>query len=330
MSEAVRWGVLGCARIATHRWILGLLQADNATLWAVASRDQVKADATRQQFGARIAYDNYDALLADPDVEAVYIPLPNHLHKAWAIAALRAGKHVLCEKPIALNAVEAREMQAAARDSGRYLLEAFMYRLGPLMQRAIEIVRSGRLGELRALHTSFTFLIADDPNNVRLKAGEGGGAMYDVGCYCLNALRMMAGREPLTAHAKLVWSERYGVDMGGAGVLDFGDGLLGTFNTGFNAGWNNYLRVAGAQGVLEAPLGFLGRGDQAELIVAMGDERERIIIPLVDAYKLEVEDLGAAIRGERRPRFADEPLDANMRALDACYASDHSGQTTAV
>jgi len=325
VKDKVRWGVIGCARIATTQVIPAMLQAEEAELKAIASRSLEKAEATAQQFSIERAYGSYEALLADPQIEAVYIPLPNHLHKSWSIKALRAGKHVLCEKPIALNAIEAREMQSVAQEASRLLLEAFMYRFSPIVQKILEIVRAGVLGEVRSMHASFRFLIPDDPKNVRLQAETGGGSLYDVGCYSINLLRMVAGREPLSASAKLSGTGKYGVDLGIVGLLDFGDSLLGTFDAGFDASGATYCRIIGTKGVLEAPVGFLGRGNESWLVLTLADRIERIVLPIIDPYMLEVQDMCEAIRGEHSPLFAWEPLDANMRVIDACYASDKSG-----
>jgi len=323
--EPVRWGVIGCARIATNRVLPAMANVPEARLHAVASRTLVKARETAKDFGAPVAYGSYDELLSDTEVEAIYNPLPNHLHKDWTIAALRAGKHVLCEKPIGLNTAEAREMQAVARETGRILLEAFMYRFSPIFQEALACLRRGEIGEVRELHSAFSFLIGDEPTNVRLRADAGGGALYDVGCYCINVLRMFAGREPTRAWATLSWSDRYGVDMGGMGMLDFGSGLRGTFSTGFMARGDTFCRAVGTEGSLVLPDGFLGRGQEARLLVMRGEQMTETIVPLRDAYELELEDMSLAIRGARKPMFEWEPLDANMRVLDACYRSDRSG-----
>jgi xylose dehydrogenase (NAD/NADP) len=324
--EPVRWGLMGTARIATVRVLPVLPQVPDATLLAVASRSMEKARRIADQFGAPRAYDSYEALLADPDIEVVYIPLPNHLHKEWAIKAVQAGKHVLCEKPIALNAAEAREMQAAARANGRLLLEAFMYRFGPLMQKALEIVRSGVLGDLRAIHTAFDYVIVENPANVRLHPEMGGGALYDIGAYCINVARMLAGREPVTAFAHLERSPKWGVDMSATGVLDFGDGLLGTFSASFDCRGSTFFRAVGTRGVLEAPEGFLGRGESARLMLTLEDRSHETVIPLVDAYALELQDMCDAVRGVRPAQFVDEPLDATIRVIDACFASERSGR----
>lgn len=349
MKRSIRWGVMGCAGIAIKQVMPAIIEADGAEVSAVASRSMVRAQMVAHQFGAKACYGSYEVMLADPVIDAVYIPLPNSLHKRWAIAALRAGKHVLCEKPLAMNASEAREMQAAAQESERFLLEAFMYRFSPLVQKALQIIRDGVLGELRVIHSAFNFLFTGDPDNIRLKPELGGGALLDVGSYCINAERMLAGREPRTAWARLNRSSEYHVDVGDIGVLDFGDQLQGTFFTGFNALWDSYFRVSGTLGILEAPAGFLGREKGAHLTLTLGRDPDEvaaeppppshvidrtriqhIAVEQLNPYALEIEDICAAIRGERQPQFGWEPLDANMRVIDACFASDKAGRAVDV
>lgn len=325
MSDKVRWGVIGCAGIATKRLLPAMRNVQEAVLYGIASRALAKAEDVARQFAAEVAYGSYEELLADPHVQVIYNPLPNHLHKRWTISALRAGKHVLCEKPIGLDAAEAREMQAVAQETGQLLLEAFMYRFSSVIQAAIARLQEGAIGEVRELHSAFSFLIDDDPTNIRLRADAGGGALYDVGCYCINVLRMLAGREPVRAWARLTWSDKYDVDVGGAGVLDFGDGLLGTFNTSFDARGETYCRAVGTRGVLELPDGFLGRGDTARLRLVVDGQVDEITVPLIDAYELEVRDMSRAIQGVSEPQFGGEALDATMRVIDACYAAHRSG-----
>ena len=226
MPRVVRWGVLGCASIAINRVIPGIAQAGLAALHAVGSRTLSRAQGVAQRFGAPKAYGSYEELLADPDIEAVYIPLPNGLHAEWSIRAMRAGKHVLCEKPISMNASEAREIQAVRDEMGRLCLEAFAYRFNPVVAKVFQIARSGVLGQLRSIHTCTTFRLDPlDPANVRLMADIGGGALYDVGCYAINAQRMIAGREPISAWAAMEWSPRFDVDLAGTAMLDFGRAL---------------------------------------------------------------------------------------------------------
>jgi predicted dehydrogenase len=302
-----------------------------AVLAAVASRTLEKAQATAAgvatRSGAPKAYGSYEELLADPDIEAVYIPLPNGLHAEWSIKALRAGKHVLCEKPLTLNAAEAREVQAVRDETGLFMLEAFAYRFNPVVAEAFRVARSGVLGSLRFMHTVSTFRMGTlDPDNVRLQADIGGGALYDMGCYALNAQRMLSGREPLTAWATMNWSERFDVDMAGTAMLDFGEGLLGTVQWGFNASYGGPFSVVGDEGRLTGTYGWNPPPDAPAMLLMTGDGTKEIRVERANDYMGEVEDLSLAIRGVRRPVYEWEPLDANMRVIDACYASFKSGR----
>jgi len=306
-------------------------QVKSSALVAVASRTLDKAQQFAEQFEVPAAYGSYDALLADPDVEVVYIPLPNHLHAEWSIQALRAGKHVLCEKPLAMDAAEARQVQAVRDATGLYCLEAFAYRFNPVVAKAIEIARSGVLGELRSIYTAMSFVMDPiDPANVRMQPEIGGGALYDVGCYAINASRMIAGREPLTAWATMEWSEQYGVDLAGTAVLDYGDGLRGTVHWGLNAADGAPLLAVGTEARLTAPHGWRPPPGEPALWLDVGDETTPIHVERIDDYVGEVQDLSLAIRGEQEPRYAWEPLDATMRVLDACFASDKSGRAEKV
>jgi predicted dehydrogenase len=331
MNEPVRWGVMGCARIAINRVIPAMGDAEQTRLLAIASRSLSVAQATAARFDVPKAYGSYDELLADPEIEAVYIPLPNGLHAEWSIRAMRAGKHVLCEKPIALNAAEARAIQAVRDETGRFCLEAFAYRFNPVVAEAIRRARSGVLGELRFIHVVTTFLMDTlDPDNVRLQADIGGGALYDIGCYAINAQRMLAGREPRTAWATMQWSERFDVDLAGAAVLDFGEGLLGTIQWGFTAPFGGPFSVLGTGGKLTGAYGWSPPpGAPAMLLTAEGMTRE-IHVEHANDYTGEVQDLSLALRGEHEPVYAWEPLEANMRVLDACYASHRSGSAESV
>ncbi len=326
MTKPVRWGVLGCAAIAINRVIPGMQMTDQAVLTAVASRTLDKAQGVAAQFGASRAYGSYEELLADPEIEAVYIPLPNGLHAEWSIQALRAGKHVLCEKPLTLNAAEAREIQAVRDETGLYCLEAFAYRFNPVVAEAFRIAHSGVLGELRFMHIATTFTLDPlDPANVRLQADIGGGALYDVGCYAINAQRMLAGREPLTAWTNMTWSERFDVDMAGTAILDFGQGLLGTVQWGFNASYSGPFSVVGDKGRLAGTYGWNPPPDGPAMLLMTAEGTQGIHVEHANDYMGEVQDLSLAIRGVRPPVYEWEPLEANMRVLDACYASFRSG-----
>ncbi|NLG28669.1 MAG: Gfo/Idh/MocA family oxidoreductase [Chloroflexi bacterium] len=324
MTDKVRWGVLGVARVARNWMLPAFLMSQQAEVVAVASRQLDRARLCATAHGIARAYGSYDALLSDPDVEAVYIPLPNHLHKEWALAALCAGKHVLCEKPIALAAADAVEIAHAARSAERLVAEAFMYRYSPLMRAVRDIVNSGRLGDLRLMHTSFAFQVPDDPTNVHLQAAAGGGCLYDIGCYAVHAQRLVSGREPRQAWATLSRSPKHAVDMSCAGTLDYG-GLYGTFEVSYGAFRTNTLRLVGTEGVLQTPDGFTPRNEPALLLVQSGRLTERLVTPAANPYLLQIEDFSETVRGRHALDGAQEALDANTRVLDACLASAGSG-----
>jgi len=332
MVDKVRWGVMGCASIADWGVLPGLRMCDLATLTAVASRSLPKAEAFGAKQGAQKAYGSYEELLADPENEVVYIPLPNGIHAEWSIKAMQAGKDVLCEKPIAMNAAEARQIEAVRQETGRLCIEAFAYRFNPVVAKAIEVAGSGVLGDLRFITTSTSFFMAEpDASNVRLMAGFGGGALYDVGCYAINAQRMLAGREPLTAWADMTWSDEFDVDVNGTAMLDFGDGLRGTFSWGFETSYGSPPSVSGTEGALVMPFGWGSPDDRPQLLLHTGDKVEEIHVDMVLDYYGEVQDMSEALRGmANRPRYVDEPLESNMRVIDACYKSFASGKPETV
>ena len=200
-DRIVRFGVLGAANIG-RKVIPGIGASATCNVDAVASRDLAKAEAYAAELSIPRAYGTYEGLLADPEIDAVYIPLPNHMHAEWSIAAVRAGKHVLCEKPLAMNAVEAESIMRAASEADRYVVEAFMYRLHPSWVRVKELVDSGRIGELSNVQSFFSYF-NDDPDNIRNQVEAGGGALYDIGCYCINLSRFLFGSEPVVESAMI-------------------------------------------------------------------------------------------------------------------------------
>ncbi len=290
-----------------------------------------KAEQAAGRLGIEKAYGTYEALLNDPEVEAVYIPLPNGLHAAWSIKALRAGKHVLCEKPITVNAAEAREIERVRQETGSYCLEAYASRFNPVQARAVEIAHSGVLGELRFMHTVSSFLMeTQDPADVRLQANIGGGALYDMGCYALDAQRLIAGRPPRHAWAAMQWSERFDVDIAGAAMLDYGDGLMGTVQWGFNVPWGGPFSVIGEAGRLTGPYGWGAPPSEPAMLLQVGGETEPIaVVEHVNGYTAEVQDLSEAIRGSItafRRRVAGRYHADNRRLL----ASQRCRQAVAV
>lgn len=317
MSTPVNWGILGYARIARMQAIPAILAAGNSRVHAIASRDAGKlAEACAQVPGA-IGYASYADVLNDPAVQAVYIPLPNSLHRQWAIAALDAGKHVLCEKPLALNAAEAREMLAAARSNERLLMEAFMYRYTDRTTQLRTVLESGVLGKIRHVNASFRFLL-DRAGTIKMQPELGGGALYDVGVYPLNLLGLIAGDAlPVAVHAEGEFDN--GVDVNVSVLLRYESGLLATLHCGFNAFGQMGAEIVGTQGRLLVPDPFLGDAGELTLVTAQGTRS----IPVVatDRYASQVRDFAAAILQNRPPLLSLDESIRNLEVLDMIRAS---------
>lgn len=252
--DRIRWGVLSTARIATGKVIPGFRRAERAEVVAIASRDAATAAAVAGAMGIPRAHGSYRALLDDPDVEAVYIPLPNHLHAEWAIAALEAGKHVLCEKPLALTVADAERMASAAASAGRLLVEAFMYRHHPSWALVRRLVAEGRIGRLTAVDSWFSYHL-DDPADIRNILAVGGGGLWDIGCYCVNLSRMLFGAEPTALHAQVVRDEASGVDVLASGTLGFGTGLA-SFTCATRSEPDQRVHVYGTEGRISIAIPF--------------------------------------------------------------------------
>lgn len=312
MTKKVCWGVLGNAWIARDFMIPALEKSQICELAAVASRSKFPEDIAPNA----IHYDSYEALLADPTIEAVYVPTPNALHKKWTVAALEAGKHVLCEKPIACTAAEAEEMIAAAEKSGKLLMEAFMYRYGGKFRKMMEILRSGVLGKIKAVQGSHGYTL-DWASPAREDPKLGGGSMYDVGCYvvdCMNAVAKQQGGKLVDAKAFTMGSP---VDYHAAAALSYDCGILGVLESWFDAAQEQRVLIAGEKGTLCIPMIFEGGGGQMYLTVA--GKTETITVPHADPYQLEAEAFSRAILGEENDLMPLEDTLANMQTLDKLY-----------
>ncbi|QWA11117.1 Gfo/Idh/MocA family oxidoreductase [Sodalis ligni] len=307
MSDIVNWGVLGYARIARLSVIPAIGRASNARLLGVASRNAGELPAKEWER----TYDSYDALLADDDIQAVYIPLPNSLHKDWVIKALKAGKHVLCEKPLGLTAAEAQEMQQAAQAQQRILMEAFMYRYTDRMQVVKEILDSGALGDLRHINASFRFLL-DRPNTIKAKPELGGGALYDVGCYPVNFVGMVTGRLPLRCKA-LVETEQ-GVDTNLSALLQYDDGLIANIHCGFNAFSRIYAEIIGTKGMLRIDNTFLD--DAGEVYLHQAGSVRAIPVAESDRYKAEITHFSDAVLDPSAPLLSLDESIMNLKVID--------------
>ena len=321
-GKTLRIGVIGTGGIARNRHIPGYQRLDDVEIVALCDIAPGLAAKVGAEIGVEKTFTDAREMFAKVEMDAVSVCTPNIAHKEMTLLALDAGCHVLCEKPIAMDAAQARQIQAVREETGRVTIEAFAYRFNPVIERVFQIARSGVLGKLCFIHSCVTFRLDPlDPANVRLMASIGGGALYDVGCYAINVQRMVAGREPVSAWATMNWSEPFDVDLSGSAMLDFGEGLRGTLTWGFETGHGEPLSISGTEGRLVAPLGWNPpKGRPALLLEADGGIQE-IEIAHVDDYMGEVQDLSEATRGLREPVYAWEPLDANMRVIDACYRS---------
>jgi D-xylose 1-dehydrogenase (NADP+, D-xylono-1,5-lactone-forming) len=309
----VRWGIVSTARI-NDKFLAGCAQSDAVSVIAVASRDLERARSYAHEHDIERAYGSYDDLLSDPEVEAVYISLPNSLHLELTELALRANKHVLCEKPLGTDPEAVNAVFDLAEDRGLVLMEAFMYRHNPQTLRLRELVGDGSIGRLRLIRGAFSF-VAADPGNVRLAAGLDGGALMDVGCYCISSARMLAG-EPVSVTAQQVLGGD-GVDVVFTGTMSFADEVLAHFDCGLALAPRDELEVVGDRGSLFLDDPWHGLTPVIEL--RRDGNVERIELPRVDSYMLEAENMAAAIRGTAEPLLGRGDALGQATAIRALY-----------
>jgi predicted dehydrogenase len=298
--EQLRWGILSTARIATTKVVPATRRAANSEVVAIGSRDRGRAEAAARQLGIPAAYGSYEAVLADDEVDAVYLPLPNHLHAEWAIAAARAGKHVLCEKPLAVTTADARAMVEAADAAGVRLMEAFMYRLHPMWDTVAELIASGRIGALQHVHSWFSYF-NDDPDDIRNQVAAGGGGLLDIGGYCVDATRLVVGREPDEVTGVVRRDPELGVDTRASATLRFGD-VTATFTCSTRAKKDQHLVIHGTTGRIAVAAPFNVAPDlPSEVQLVTGDdlpahtEPETFTFDPVDTYTLQAERFAAAV-----------------------------------
>ena len=330
MNEKIRWGILGTAGIAERALIPAIRQSRNGVLHGIASRDGAAARSWAGRFGFEKAYEGYEGLLEDPEVDAVYIPLPNNLHAEWSIRASGAGKHVLCEKPMAMNAGEVREMAAAAEEAGTRLEEPFMYKFHPQIVETLAVLAGGRLGPLRSVHSSFTFRLESDDGDYRWAPELGGGALYDVGCYAISASRLMFGEEPEAVCAGARFDSRRRVDVATHMSLEFPGGRFALCDCGFDSQFQSRLMVVGEKAALHLDWAFSAKNFDVKIHLIEGRDHRHILIPKANMYTLMVEDFGEAVLEDREVFIPPSDAVANMRVIDACFESVRSGRPAAV
>jgi len=333
MTAKIRWGVLGNATVARKCVIPAIQRSGNGRVHALATRRPADAALVASENKIDRIYDRYEALLEDPAVDAVYIPLPNHLHRPWTLKALSAGKHVLCEKPMACTAQEAREMAAAADTDHLLLMEAFMYRFHPRSREIKQLISEGRIGEPRLVRSAFCFHMAEEilasGDNVRLKAGMGGGALLDVGCYSVSVARWMMGAEPAQVQAQAIYHHT-GVDVHVVGTLQFPGGGLATLEASFVSALQQTFTVVGTAGAIDLPHdAFIPWQHDAQYFQRGRDQETgvRMVVPGADEYQLMVEHFSDAVLEKSKLDFMVEDSVANMRVLDALAQAALTGNT---
>ncbi len=299
--EKVKWGVLGTADIARGQTIPAMQQADNCTLYAIAGRSLEKARQFQETFGFAKTYGSYDELLGDPEVEAVYIPLPNDLHCEWAVRAMEAGKHVLCEKPLAVNRTQAERMFRAAEENGVHLMEAFAYLHSPIITAVKAELDAGAVGEIRYLESAFLTPRRPD-TDIRLRRETFGGAMYDLGCYALSMALWMMGRDPESVRAAAQFSEKH-IDLYTTALLVYDDGAIAKLDSGMllPGARLDRLHIYGTRGEIHSPVEFNQAGEIPYTVIRDGRwETKTVTAP--NNYRLEVEQLGRCVRSAETPR----------------------------
>jgi D-xylose 1-dehydrogenase (NADP+, D-xylono-1,5-lactone-forming) len=331
MTSPLTWGIIGPGRIS-RKFAAGLRESSEGRLLAVASRDAGRAEAAAAELGAARSYGSYQALLEDPEIQAVYVALPNALHAEWSIRAAEAGKHILCEKPLAISAAEAERMFDAARANRVWLMEAFMYRFHPRTLKLQELLRSGAIGEVRLVRIGFSISL-DRPGDARWSPELGGGALRDVGSYCVSLARLAAGTAPSVVYASAQWSDS-GVDTTLAGTLEYPGGAIAQIACSFRASFQQQAQFVGSDGVIELDQAFTMHPDQATQIrLWRGNhfaELERIDIPPINHYRLEAEGLAHLISAGHVDHGLPEvslveTLD-NLATIDALLQSSRIGQ----
>ena len=325
-NRILRWGLLSTAHI-NRSVIAPLRKSPRNQLVAVASRNQAKADEYAQAWKIPTAYGSYESMLADPEIDVIYNSLPNSLHAEWTIKASQAGKHILCEKPIAVTTAEVDAMADAAQKAGVYVTEAFMYRHHPQTIKAKELVDSGVIGKLRLIKGAFTFNIARE-DDIRLNRALVGGSIWDVGCYPISYTRYIAGSEPTEVFGWQVTSQS-GVDETFTGQLRFANQVVAQFDSGFRAPFRTHIEIVGSEATITIPRPFKPEV-RGRLLITRGDDVEEVFSDTADLYLGEVEDIADAILLGKAPRISLAHSKANVATILALLKSAQTGQTVSL
>ena len=315
----MRWGILSTANIGVKAVLPGILGSRNGRLAAIGSRDLNRAESVAEMVPGARAYGSYEALLDDPEVDAVYIPLPNALHAEWTIRAAEQGKHVLCEKPLGTTADEVRRMFDACRAHGVLLMEAFMYRFHPQIAYVLEQIAQGAIGEVRFVRSAFAFDIRNRPENIRLQAALAGGSLMDVGCYPLSFARIAFGGMLRSIAARVDVPEGGEVEQTVGAVLDFGEGRLGMIDSSFQLPWHQFAEVVGVNGRIVVPRPFTPGRSEAVVRIERGDETLERRFAALDQYQLEVEHFGDCIHNGSTPYLSEQDSIDQAESIEMLY-----------
>ncbi len=321
----VRWGVLSTANIGINKVIPGMQKSGHCEMVAIASRDQAKAEQAKKQLGLPKAFGSYEDLLADPHIDAIYNPLPNHLHVDWSIKAIEAGKHVLCEKPLGLDTADAKRLLDASKNYPELkVMEAFMYRFHPQWITAESMVRSGKIGSLKTIQTSFSYF-NDDPGNIRNMAEIGGGGLMDIGCYCISLSRFLFGKKPERVVGMIEYDQILKTDILSSGVMDFGEGTS-TFTCSTQLFYYQRVQIFGTEGRIEIEIPFNAPPDKETRLWLHTDEgTHEKTFPICDQYTLQGDAFARSVlENTVVPTPLSDAID-NMEVIDAVFKSAERG-----
>ena len=322
-ATPVRWGVLSVANIGVKRVIPAILASTNSLLVAVASRSPERAQELFTSLPDLRIYGDYESLVNDPEIEAIYNPLPNSLHAEWSIRAMEAGKHVLCEKPLAVTAKQGASMAEVARENGVLLMEAFMYRFHPQTVWALEQVAEGRIGNVKLVRSSFSFnlLLPSRPHDIRLQGALAGGSLMDVGCYPVSFCRAVYGHAPVAVAARVYVPTESEVECSANAALDFGNGRFGLIDSSFELPTRQVVEVIGEQGTITIPVPFTPGHIEPVVTLALEGQTISQRFSAVDQYRLEVENFAACARFGNQPALSLEETLENLATIEAIYQS---------
>ena len=323
--EKIKWGILSSAKIGETQVIPAIKRSTHGEVIAIASQSK-KAEDLAKKLGIPKTYDSYEELLADPEINAVYIPLPNHLHAKWTIEAAKAGKHILVEKPAALTEVETRQMMDACEQYGVICMEAFMYQFHAQHKRVKDIIQTGEIGEVKYMYASHSFLLKDD-NNIRLSPEKGGGALYDVGCYNVHAIRHLLDAEPAEVMGFADTDNRYGVDLTTTVHFKMDNGARAMFDCSFEMVGRNEYHIVGTHGEIICRHAYRPDlvGHHGALIVKSGGETRKEMITC-DQYMMQVDHFAECVLNDQQPIYTAKDTIQNMKVIDACYHSIKEGR----